>query len=122
MRNCFILSSVILASAALLTAASTNGPATVTLVVRTDARTGRLVRAVTPNPGMVPQKAAPRVELPPDAEAAPDAFAGLVDGIAQRHDVDRDLVHSVIRVESNYNPLAVSNKGAQGLMQLVPST
>jgi len=50
------------------------------------------------------------------------AFANLVDRIAQQHDVDRDLVHSVIRVESNYNPLAVSNKGALGLMQLVPAT
>jgi soluble lytic murein transglycosylase-like protein len=32
------------------------------------------------------------------------------------------LVHSVIQTESNYNPLAVSNKGAEGLMQLIPST
>jgi soluble lytic murein transglycosylase-like protein len=46
----------------------------------------------------------------------------LVDSIAGRHDVDCDLVHSMIRVESNYNPLAVSSKGALGLMQLVPST
>ena len=49
-------------------------------------------------------------------------FASLVDRIAERHEVDRDLVHSMIRVESNYNPLAVSSKGALGLMQLVPST
>jgi soluble lytic murein transglycosylase-like protein len=46
----------------------------------------------------------------------------MVDGIAERHAVDRDLVHSMIRVESNYNPLAISDKGALGLMQLVPST
>ncbi|MGH9659970.1 MAG: lytic transglycosylase domain-containing protein, partial [Bryobacteraceae bacterium] len=32
------------------------------------------------------------------------------------------LVESVIKVESNYNPYAVSNKGAEGVMQLVPST
>jgi soluble lytic murein transglycosylase-like protein len=46
----------------------------------------------------------------------------LVDHIAERHAVDRDLVHSMIRVESNYNPFAVSDKGALGLMQLVPAT
>ena len=31
-------------------------------------------------------------------------------------------MHSVIRAESNYNALAVSNKGAMGMMQLIPST
>jgi soluble lytic murein transglycosylase-like protein len=50
------------------------------------------------------------------------SLAKLVDDIAERHSVDRDLVHSMIRVESNYNPFATSNKGALGLMQLVPST
>jgi soluble lytic murein transglycosylase-like protein len=46
----------------------------------------------------------------------------LVASIARRHDVEPSLVDSVIRVESNYNPNAVSSAGAMGLMQLIPST
>ena len=47
---------------------------------------------------------------------------GLVAEAAKNFDVNPLLVDSVIQVESNYNPFAVSPKGAQGLMQLMPGT
>jgi hypothetical protein len=46
----------------------------------------------------------------------------IVEQAARANQVDPLLVHSIIQVESNYNPYAVSPKGAQGLMQLMPGT
>lgn len=48
----------------------------------------------------------------------PTAVAAASD----KHGIDADLLYSVIRAESGFNPRAVSNKGAQGLMQLMPGT
>jgi len=45
-----------------------------------------------------------------------------VDQIAARQSLLPELIHSVIKVESNYNPFAVSSKGALGMMQLIPAT
>jgi soluble lytic murein transglycosylase-like protein len=46
----------------------------------------------------------------------------VVAGSSERYRLDPDLVNSVIRAESGFNPHAVSRKGAQGLMQLMPQT
>src|SRR4051812_45189131 len=45
----------------------------------------------------------------------------IVDDGARRTGLDTNLVRAVVRKESAYNPCATSTKGAQGLMQLMPS-
>jgi len=55
----------------------------------------------------------------PDLKAQYD---GVVQVMARRYKVPANLIHSIIRAESAYNSRAVSHKGAQGLMQLMPAT
>lgn len=46
----------------------------------------------------------------------------IVHKLAPRFGLEPGLVYAVIRAESNFNVLAVSDKNAQGLMQLIPDT
>ena len=65
----------------------------------------------------VAQIAAVEVNLDNDFE-----YSDLVVSLSKKHQVDWKLVVAVMKAESNFNPYAVSPKGAQGLMQLMPAT
>jgi soluble lytic murein transglycosylase-like protein len=125
MRFCFIL---ILGAGIAAQCAHAGDSVRIVKSVRADAN-GRLVRSTVVMPMVVRENviAAKPVTVPaPEAEpapvSAPNTFREAVDRIAARHNLSPQLVHSVIRVESNYNPNAVSSAGALGLMQLIPST
>ena len=50
------------------------------------------------------------------------SLAEMIEGISSNYHLDPDLVNSVIHAESGFNSRAVSPRGAQGLMQLMPRT
>jgi hypothetical protein len=62
------------------------------------------------------------VTVKPGALAQNAQFGQFIQSAATRFHVDADLISSVIAIESNFNPKAVSRKNARGLMQLIPGT
>jgi hypothetical protein len=60
--------------------------------------------------------------IPPEVLAEKTPFEKAIRGAAERYNLDADLIHCVIAVESNFNPKAISPKNARGLMQLLPQT
>jgi soluble lytic murein transglycosylase-like protein len=113
MRFCLIAGCVSLAALAAENAAPDLAPQIVS-VVRADPGTGRLVRSIARHPAGKNSAAAWA-----DAAVSIDKY---VRETSERYQVDPLLVRSVIRVESNDDPFAVSPKGAEGLMQLMPRT
>ena len=52
----------------------------------------------------------------------PSSYLDIISAACSRHNVDPALVHALVKVESDFNPYALSRKGAMGLMQLMPQT
>lgn len=116
---CFLLALAMLAASPMraadtapLAPAAESGSVRKEFVVRIDPRTGKLVRRLI------------EVSTAPSKKAAKPTpvISALVDKSARANGVDPLLVHSIIQVESNYDSSAVSPKGAEGLMQLMPPT
>jgi soluble lytic murein transglycosylase-like protein len=54
--------------------------------------------------------------------STPDIYANLIRETASKNMVPVSLVEAMVRVESDFNPHELSNKGARGLMQVIPAT
>jgi soluble lytic murein transglycosylase-like protein len=78
------------------------------------------------SPPPVPANSQPAQQRPVRPQLQPaltrDGLNQVVNGAGERHQIDPDFINSVIRAESGFHQNAVSKKGAQGLMQLMPDT
>ena len=89
------------------------------MVTNVDMRDILRIEAIVP-PGTAAAAAPPPVYF--TARQTNDPTKNLVERMAAKHGVDPDLVHAVVKQESNYHARAYSSAGAIGLMQLMPGT
>jgi soluble lytic murein transglycosylase-like protein len=87
----------------------------------------KIVDDEVPYPDPETREAIPAVASEPGTDSAPDPvpagpYAEIIAAMAETHGVDAMLISALIQVESGNKATARSNKGAMGLMQLMPST
>lgn len=70
----------------------------------------------------IEQPASPGTAAPAAPPSEDDRIQASIRAAAARYNLPANIIHSVIRAESNFEPQAVSRAGAQGLMQLMPAT
>jgi hypothetical protein len=76
-----------------------------------------------PPPAATPVSASPApYTLSPTPSLTPTEMHELLTHAGATHNIDADLLASLVHAESNGNPRAISRAGAQGLMQLMPAT
>jgi hypothetical protein len=84
------------------------------------------IESATLNMGDIEYFVAQEVIIPkydfPSNPITEEDFYPIITVAAKQHEVDPSIVKAIIMAESSYNPKAVSNKGAKGLMQLMPVT
>ena len=86
---------------------------------RLQTKGGPIVIAATEVVGIEPEDTFAPVPVKMVVQAP---YREVVEAAAKQYGVDADLITSVIAVESNFDPKAVSRKNARGLMQLLPET
>jgi hypothetical protein len=79
-----------------------------------------VIAEIGPDEMPTPDPAPPPAPLAPAPPAAGDSIHVLLGRLAAQFGVPLNLAQAVVEVESNYQPRAVSPKGAMGLMQLMP--
>jgi soluble lytic murein transglycosylase-like protein len=113
----FCLSANLAAHAQVFVGVSDTGSVVLSSSKENDAATLLIEAEVVPPAAQLAQSA-----LVPALNAIPADYRLFVQEASLATQVPSELIHAVILVESNYNPRAQSPKGAQGLMQLMPTT
>jgi len=76
----------------------------------------------TLSPGRISQPTSPATQKGSSAQSTSRPFAEIIKEASEKFEVGEQLISAVIQQESSFNARAVSNCGAQGLMQLMPAT
>lgn len=85
-------------------------------------REGKLERKSNQTSRHASRKVSRNIKEPHSSEKKEERYDEIILKASEIHALSPALIKSIIRAESNFNPKAISSKGAKGLMQLMPET